>query len=208
MPWAVPSNMFTAGGTGHRISLKTTMLEDFFVEHLSGYEHNVEKSVQPSRRSSSYARRALGTIHDVARTVATTECSDLASRRYHHGLASLALIPFYGGPPEEVGNAHSTSSRQIKILQTSGAICAASRYFHRVVVGVTTREDAGAIEALNFDFVDVLTLAVHHGVQLPFVFLRTAQESIQSGKWPTPDIVSPFSPRSMVRRAYAKCSRG
>ena len=34
---------FTAGGTGHRIVMKTYHLSAFFVEHMSGFEHAVEK---------------------------------------------------------------------------------------------------------------------------------------------------------------------
>ena len=95
-------------------------------------------------------------------------------------LASLALIPFYGGPPETFGNAHSTSSLKIKLLQTKGAVCAAAALFRWVKVGVCADGPGGAadtqsIESFRFDFVEVVPLQCGHGTRLPFVFLREAQ---------------------------------
>ena len=64
------------------------------------------------------------------------QCDNLERDRplYDHHVPSIALIPYFGGPPEAYGNSHSLSPRAIKLAQTRGAICAASRYFHQVSI--------------------------------------------------------------------------
>ena len=106
------------------------------------------------------------------------QCAHLERDRalYDHRVPSIALIPYFGGPPEAYGNSHSLSPRAIKLAQTKGAICAASRYFHQVAVGVCFPQDATDIRGLGFSFVEVLEVDCGgYGVHLSFVFFRKAQ---------------------------------
>jgi hypothetical protein len=184
---------------GHRVVLKPLRLGDFFVEHLSGFEHNFEKLVRPDILDGRAARAKH--VHSVAANIAAQKCAPWAKNdngshigassrnttaaqqkraAWEPAVASLVLIPYYGGPPEAFGNAHSTSPRATKLLQTKGAICAAAALFRRVKVGVCTDgpgavSDADDIRSLDFPFVELVAVRCGHGVRLPFVFLREAQ---------------------------------
>jgi len=195
------------------VVLKPLRLGDFFVENLSGFEHNLENNMQQDDPKTKAKQAML--VHSVATNIVAQKCAPWtqlnkerknASSLDYAGsssvtttlqqqpqkqqqrqrstwvpsLASLALIPFYGGPPETFGNAHSTSSRKIKLLQTKGAVCAAAALFRWVKVGVCAdgpdgAADAQGIESFRFDFVEVVPLQCGHGARLPFVFLREAQ---------------------------------
>lgn len=84
--------------------------------------------------------------------------SDSILRRTPGGIIAVESSGrFYGHfvPSQAVGNAHSTSSRETKLLQTKGVICAAADYFGPVKVGVCNDDDGEAIRSLEFEFVEV-----------------------------------------------------
>ena len=98
-------NVYHQGGNGRpRVALKSARATDFYVEHLSEYEHAVRRRARDPevliRRQAEDAARAC----DEPRAAAD----------YPAGAAPpLVLIPFWGGLPEKnekggsVGNAHS-----------------------------------------------------------------------------------------------------
>jgi hypothetical protein len=125
--------------------LKPLRLGDFFVEHLSGFEHNLEKNA-PEDDKEQQAKQVMQ-VQSVASDIVAQKCApwlQLSKKKkigasldstargstdeermrrqqqpratWEPLISSLALIPFYGGPPETFGNAHSTSSRKTKLL--------------------------------------------------------------------------------------------
>ena len=120
-------NVYHQGGNGRpRVALKSARATDFYVEHLSEYEHAVRRRARDPelliRRQAEDAARAC----DEPRAAAD----------YPAGAAPpLVLIPFWGGLPEKnekggsVGNAHSKVSVEEKLLQLRGVACSVRNTF-------------------------------------------------------------------------------
>jgi len=63
-------NLFTAGGgTGRRVALKTLRLDEFFVEHLSGFEHNFKKMIGSSPSDLALLAKH---VHAVAEVISSS----------------------------------------------------------------------------------------------------------------------------------------
>ena len=156
-----------------RVALKSARATDFYVEHLSEYEHAVRRRARDPevlmRRQAEDAARAC----DEPRAAAD----------YPAGAAPpLVLIPFWGGLPQKGGNAHSKVSVEEKLLQLRGVACSVRNTFPgaALVVGVASAADeayvAGAVNAS-----EVLRLDVAHGAHLSFTLFRRVQELIDAG---------------------------
>ena len=168
-------NVYHQGGNGRpRVALKSARATDFYVEHLSEYEHAVRRRARDPevliRRQAEDAARAC----DEPRAAAD----------YPAGAAPpLVLIPFWGGLPQKGGNAHSKVSVEEKLLQLRGVACSVRNTFPgaELVVGVASAADeayvAGAINAS-----EILRLDVAHGAHLSFTLFRRVQELIDAGR--------------------------
>ena len=168
-------NVYHQGGNGRpRVALKSARATDFYVEHLSEYEHAVRRRARDPglliRRQAEDAARAC----DEPRAAAD----------YPAGAAPpLVLIPFWGGLPQKGGNAHSKVSVEEKLLQLRGVACSVRNTFPgaELVVGVASAADeayvAGAINAS-----EILRLDVAHGAHLSFTLFRRVQELINAGR--------------------------
>ena len=168
-------NVYHQGGNGRpRVALKSARATDFYVEHLSEYEHAVRRRARDPevliRRQAEDAARAC----DEPRAAAD----------YPAGAAPpLVLIPFWGGLPQKGGNAHSKVSVEEKLLQLRGVACSVRNTFPgaALVVGVASAADeayvAGAVNAS-----EVLRLDVAHGAHLSFTLFRRVQELIDAGR--------------------------
>lgn len=146
------------GGNGHpRVCLKSADAAAFWVNHLSHLEHRVkdpgsevlEAQIQRQSRQCS----GSGTIPVVA------------------------VIPYWGGPPEKVGNAHSQVSRSMKLRQAEAVACSLRRAFGtvRVIFGVANSRDE-EVRA----FGEVWRITVKHGAHLAFGLLRRLQHHLET----------------------------
>ena len=180
--------------------LKSKRFDDFFVDHLSTYEHLLRKQrkvdiATVERRVSEQAAQA------VAESCGPLRLSDPAARAAFEERVllntsqPLAVIPFYGGEPEvnaetgkQMGNAHSVVSRDAKAAQTKAVLCSVMHHLEaRVVVGVCNTADRAAIEALGLPLLEVAQLDCGHGAYLAFRLLSEVQRRVKAGdaKWKT-----------------------
>jgi len=173
--------LFNQGGNGRpRVALKTEVATDFWVDHLSEYEHYVR-------------RTGRGDVEARTRDVEDEACGGLSSssslseedeegerRPPGGGHVVRAVVPFWGGPPETKGNAHSLATRALKLRQLNATICGifgAFRGTTRVTVGVATDDDRRDV-AGRFPRVSVRSLDVERGAYLSFALLRDAQSRL------------------------------
>lgn len=117
------------------------------VKHLSAYEHSVNAAMTPN---------ASNIISAFITAAYNGECTSLS--QFPDGSDEyLALIPFYGGMPPSVvktiedgiptnGEGHSKMTPLLKAYSTMATACSCLKYFGRVVIGVTSDDDADLIE--------------------------------------------------------------
>lgn len=124
-------NIFNQGGnTRPRVGLKAKEPKQFWVDHLSMYEHKL-------RRDGKSSDQVDAMVQAVAEGHIVTKCG-IINRTNPNGIAGklghqirrfspsiVALVPYYGGSIENTkGNAHSKVSRKTKRLQLHATVCA------------------------------------------------------------------------------------
>ena len=121
--------MFTADsgrGGAPRVALKPDRLHDFYVDHLSGREHELARRAKAGHlEDGAPASRARSDALALADGACARPCAARAAEPSARRDV-LVLLPFWGGAPEaQFGNAHSAAPRETKGAWLRGALCAA-----------------------------------------------------------------------------------
>lgn len=134
-----------------RYSFKTADYRDFFVNHLSHWDHR-----ESDARQGLMAGLVERECERRNREPAWPHFQPLAHRiRGGDGVAddahawrSVALVPFWGGSASESGgNSHSNAKRSIKVAQIAGTVCSALKSFRAAAVGVCSAQDRNDVLA-------------------------------------------------------------
>ena len=172
--------MFHQGGNGRpRVALKSSDPEDFWVDHLSEFEHFIHRRKAEENKDDILLKRT--------RHVEREACGRARPRWPREFEAPIAVIPFWGGLPETdakgkvVGNAHSTAAREIKLMQLNATICGIRSTLNpkEITIGVATLADFNAVSGVMA--VRVEQFDVDHGAYLAFALLRATQDRIERG---------------------------
>jgi hypothetical protein len=124
--------------------------DSFWVNHISGYEHNVK------RREGAEA--AENSVNAMVRVLTNKLCIP----RTRSPTSTLALIPFYSGLARDgarkdgiafedlpnTGNAHSMSSGATKLKTLKAVLCSALSFCKAALVGVCTSRDYESVTEL------------------------------------------------------------
>ena len=124
--------------------------DSFWVNHISGYEHNVK------RREG--AEVAENSVNAMVRVLTNKLCIP----RTRSPTSTLALIPFYSGLARDgarkdgiafedlpnTGNAHSMSSGATKLKTLKAVLCSALSFCKAALVGVCTSRDYESVTEL------------------------------------------------------------
>lgn len=112
----------------------------FFVNHLSGYEHL-------TRKEYGY-NISLKNASAISKSAISKECELATSSTAWSSV--LAILPFFGGLPPDVsenlevksiGQGNSLVSSNTKAIQCVAAVCSCLKYFKYVVVGYCRDKD-------------------------------------------------------------------
>jgi hypothetical protein len=135
--------------------------EFYFVNHLSGYEHEVMR-----RSSGNYSESEEKTFR-LSREAVAKECHSIASSSPLN--STLSVIPFFSGRPPQVsadlqvhsiGQGNSLVAPATKAMQCIATVCSTLRYFGTAVVAVASPEDRVLLRSMVRDRHFPLTL--HH----------------------------------------------
>jgi hypothetical protein len=124
--------------------------DSFWVNHISGYEHNVKR-----REGAEAAENSVNAMVRVLR-------NKLCIPRTRSPTSTLALIPFYSGLARDgarkdgiafedlpnTGNAHSMSSGATKLKTLKAVLCSALSFCKAALVGVCTSRDYESVTEL------------------------------------------------------------
>ena len=123
--------------------------ELYFVNHLSGYEHEVMR--RSAGNFSDTEERALR----LSREALAKECSSVASSLPLN--STLSVIPFFSGRPPEVsedlqvhsiGQGNSLVSPITKAMQCISTVCSTLRYFGTAIIAVTSSDDRALLQSV------------------------------------------------------------
>lgn len=126
--------------------------EFYFVNHLSGYEHEVMR-----RSSGNYSESEEKTFRLSCEAVAK-ECHSIASSSPLN--STLSVIPFFSGRPPQVsadlqvhsiGQGNSLVAPATKAMQCIATVCSTLRYFGTAVVAVASPEDRVLLRSMVRD---------------------------------------------------------
>ena len=124
--------------------------DSFWVNHVSGYEHNVKR-----REGAEAAENSVKTMVQVL-------TNKLCIPRTRPPTSTLALIPFYSGLARDgarkdgidsedlpnTGNAHSMSSSATKLKTLKAVLCSVLSFCKAALVGVCTSRDYESVTKL------------------------------------------------------------
>ena len=124
--------------------------DSFWVNHVSGYEHNVKR-----REGAEAAENSVKTMVQVL-------TNKLCIPRTRPPTSTLALIPFYSGLARDgarkdgigsedlpnTGNAHSMSSGATKLKTLKAVLCSVLSFCKAALVGVCTSRDYESVTKL------------------------------------------------------------
>ena len=101
-------------GTSHPLRSLKTRYDAFWVNHVSGYEHNLWP-----RYGDAVAKERVGAMTKLLRRELCRPRAD-AFHAGPRGRATLVVVPFYGGAAR-AGNRNATAEERAKLLNTGTA---------------------------------------------------------------------------------------
>ena len=129
-------------------AFKTSDYRDFYVNHLSHFDHRASESQQQKMAAAaerSCLKRNKGSPYLEHRKPVAYSMPG-SSKSPTHAWKSVALVPFWGGSAQESGgNAHSNAKHGVKVSQLLGTVCSALKPFEFAAVGVCTERDRDAV---------------------------------------------------------------
>ena len=187
-----PDSPWVEGGSGWNLmmpgytALKTVSYLDFFVEHLSGFEHHIRTHVHADPLHPHAVRAVVQRGQK-----ALDMCRSLTKSRERPADAqAVGLLSLWLGRGQQ---SHTHASNHIRLQHFLGTVCSSARLFRRVVVGACSDFPRGHLRGLtDAEFVrkaplpfsvEVVSLPCERGPNLPARLLRYAQEQLRKGAW-------------------------
>lgn len=177
-------NMYQAVKTNRGHALRTADERQFLVNHVSGYEHELE------RRAG--AAKALASVDLMSQSAVQSYCAAGGAPPAEPELPAArkiaALIPYFGGGTtgealNGTGNSHTKMGRDARLFALKANCCRTAHQLAalRVVVGVCSAEDERDVSMWLDDHprLSVLRLECDEPVHLPFVLLRRVQKMMR-----------------------------
>lgn len=121
--------------------------QSYYVNHLSGYEHEVMNF-----QNYSFAEEKT---HQLSLKAASKECESIDQYKFFNH--TLSIIPFYGGRPpmvsedlrvHSIGQGNSLVNSTTKSLQCIATACSTLRYFASSIIAVATISDKRIVEQM------------------------------------------------------------
>uniref|UniRef100_A0A7S1N7E1 Uncharacterized protein n=1 Tax=Eutreptiella gymnastica TaxID=73025 RepID=A0A7S1N7E1_9EUGL len=180
-------------GKKKTLPFKTQSARAFFVEHLSGLEHNVREHLIRQRRGSEALNHSH--IDDRSREAARCRTGSVEVRALEHSYSVLGLVPYFGGTSRNFGgnfeHVHSFSPISVRLRHLAATVCSIQRQLHSVVVGVCRdffdNADRVAVERTAKEYSlqirEIVELDCGEGHHLPIRLLLHAQSQLRKGSW-------------------------
>lgn len=148
-------------GAKHRKAYQYTDPENYYVNHMSMYEHWYHKKYSFGEAARQTYLMANRSYHG--------ECMGLWDKDFNNepgylepmvpskSTEFLALLPFYGGLPPNVtddklvkslGQGNSLVNAHTKGLQAMASVCSLIRYFGHVIIGVARDDDHALMQSM------------------------------------------------------------